>query len=243
MKALVTGAAGFIGSHLATALARRAAPTSSASTASPTTTRATIKEAQPRGAARAGRDFTFVEAALQTAPLDAAARRRHARLPPGRAGRRAQELGRRLPRPTRRTTSTRRSGCSRPSRTGRSHRFVYASSSSVYGDVAADSDARGRATSSRSRRTASPSWRPSTSATSTTSNYGVPTVSLRYLHGLRPAAAARHGVPPVHPGGARRAQPITLYGDGEQTRDFTFVADIVAADDGGRRPRAARRRL
>ena len=26
------------------------------------------------------------------------------------------------------------------------------------------------------------------------------------------------------------AEPITLYGDGEQTRDFTFVADAVAAN-------------
>ena len=34
---------------------------------------------------------------------------------------------------------------------------------------------------SPSRRTASPSWRPSTCATCTTSNYGVPTVSLRYF--------------------------------------------------------------
>ena len=49
------------------------------------------------------------------------------------------------------------------------------------------------------------------------------------LHGLRAAAASRHGVPPLHPGGARNGEPITLYGDGEQTRDFTFVTDAVAA--------------
>ena len=29
---------------------------------------------------------------------------------------------------------------------------------------------------------------------------------------------------------ARDGTPITMYGDGEQTRDFTFVADIVAAN-------------
>jgi UDP-glucuronate 4-epimerase len=29
---------------------------------------------------------------------------------------------------------------------------------------------------------------------------------------------------------ALTGQPITLYGDGEQTRDFTFVSDIVAAN-------------
>ena len=44
---------------------------------------------------------------------------------------------------------------------------------------------------------------------------------------------------------ARRStgEPITLYGDGEQTRDFTFVADAVAATDRRRRARRARARL
>ena len=32
-------------------------------------------------------------------------------------------------------------------------------------------------------------------------------------------------------------EPITVFGDGEQTRDFTFVDDAVAANDCGRDPR------
>ena len=59
-------------------------------------------------------------------------------------------------------------------------------------------------------------------------NYGVPAVSLRYftVYGprQRPDMAFHRFIR-----AALTGQPITLYGDGEQTRDFTFVADIVAA--------------
>ena len=37
------------------------------------------------------------------------------------------------------------------------------------------------------------------------------------------------GVSPLHPRCRSKGIPITLYGDGEQTRDFTFVQDAVAA--------------
>jgi UDP-glucuronate 4-epimerase len=59
-------------------------------------------------------------------------------------------------------------------------------------------------------------------------NHGVETVSLRYFSVYGPrqrpdmafnrfCRAALHG------------EPLTIFGDGEQTRDFTFVADVVAA--------------
>ena len=57
----------------------------------------------------------------------------------------------------------------------------------------------------------------------------MPTVSLRYftVYGprQRPDMAFHRFIR-----AALTGQPITLYGDGEQTRDFTFVADVVAAD-------------
>ena len=74
----------------------------------------------------------------------------------------------------------RRSGCSRPSRAGRSQRFVYASSSSVYGDVAAIP----------MREDAAPQPLSPYGVTKLAAehlchlyhvNYGVPTVSLRYF--------------------------------------------------------------
>ena len=60
-------------------------------------------------------------------------------------------------------------------------------------------------------------------------NHGVPTVSLRYftVYGprQRPDMAFQRFLTAVRDG-----RSITVYGDGEQTRDFTFVADIVAAN-------------
>jgi UDP-glucose 4-epimerase len=60
-------------------------------------------------------------------------------------------------------------------------------------------------------------------------NFGVPTVSLRYFTVYGPRQRPDMGFHRF-----LRAtilgEPITVYGDGEQTRDFTFVADAVAAN-------------
>jgi nucleoside-diphosphate-sugar epimerase len=60
-------------------------------------------------------------------------------------------------------------------------------------------------------------------------NHGVQTVSLRYftVYGprQRPDMAFQRFLT-----AARDGTPITVYGDGEQTRDFTFVSDIVEAN-------------
>jgi nucleoside-diphosphate-sugar epimerase len=59
-------------------------------------------------------------------------------------------------------------------------------------------------------------------------NHGLPTVSLRFftVYGprQRPDMAFHRFLT-----AARDGQPITVYGDGTQTRDFTFVDDIVSA--------------
>jgi nucleoside-diphosphate-sugar epimerase len=59
-------------------------------------------------------------------------------------------------------------------------------------------------------------------------NYGVPTVALRYftVYGprQRPDMAFNRFLT-----AAARGEPIDVYGDGEQTRDFTFVGDAVSA--------------
>jgi UDP-glucose 4-epimerase len=59
-------------------------------------------------------------------------------------------------------------------------------------------------------------------------NYNVPAVAMRYftVYGprQRPDMAFNRFIR-----AALDDQPITLYGDGEQTRDFTFVGDAVAA--------------
>jgi len=60
-------------------------------------------------------------------------------------------------------------------------------------------------------------------------NYGVPTVSLRYftVYGprQRPDMAFNKFIKSTLAGGE-----ITVYGDGEQTRDFTFISDAVEAN-------------
>lgn len=107
------------------------------------------------------------------------------------------------------------------------HRFVYASSSSVYGDSAAIPMVE-----EVPLHPVSPYGVTKLAAEHLCHlyyvNYGVPTVSLRYftVYGprQRPDMAFHRFIR-----AALTGRPITLYGDGEQTRDFTFVADAVAA--------------
>jgi UDP-glucose 4-epimerase len=106
-------------------------------------------------------------------------------------------------------------------------RFVYASSSSVYGDRAAIP----------MREDALPQPVSPYGVTKLAAeqlcylykvNYGVPTTAMRYftVYGprQRPDMAFNRFIR-----AALKDEPITLYGDGGQTRDFTFVADAVAA--------------
>ena len=60
-------------------------------------------------------------------------------------------------------------------------------------------------------------------------NYGVPTVSLRYFTVYGPRQRPDMGFHKFLRA-TLHGEPITLYGDGEQTRDFTFVADAVGAN-------------
>jgi UDP-glucose 4-epimerase len=59
-------------------------------------------------------------------------------------------------------------------------------------------------------------------------NYGVPAVSLRYFTVYGPRQRPDMGFHKFLTA-TLRGEPISVYGDGEQTRDFTFVADAVSA--------------
>jgi UDP-glucose 4-epimerase len=104
-------------------------------------------------------------------------------------------------------------------------RFVYASSSSVYGDtdvMPMREDARPQpfspygVTKLAAEHLALLYWR----------NYGLPAVSLRFftVYGprQRPDMAFHRFIADI-----RAGKPIHVFGDGGQTRDFTFVGDIV----------------
>jgi UDP-glucose 4-epimerase len=113
----------------------------------------------------------------------------------------------------------------------RSHalrKFVYASSSSVYGDVTTlpmreDALPRPLSPYGVSKLAAEHLcylyWK----------NYGVPTIALRYftVYGprQRPDMAFHRFLQLL-----LDDRPIPVYGDGQQTRDFTFVDDIVEAN-------------
>jgi UDP-glucose 4-epimerase len=60
------------------------------------------------------------------------------------------------------------------------------------------------------------------------SEQGVPAVALRYFTVYGPRQRPDMGFHRFFEAG-RRGEPVTIYGDGGQTRDFTFVDDAVAA--------------
>lgn len=62
--------------------------------------------------------------------------------------------------------------------------------------------------------------------------YDVETVALRYfnVYGPRQRGGQYSGVIDVFLGQADRGEDITVHGDGEQTRDFVHVDDVVAAN-------------
>jgi nucleoside-diphosphate-sugar epimerase len=224
MKALVTGAAGFIGSHLAGALLDRGYQVTGLDCFTDYYPRP-IKEANL--AANAGREgFYFVQSSVQHTDLAALLEdKTHVFHLAAQAGVR-KSWGRDFRIYTENNVeATQRllEACvGRPL-----HRFVYASSSSLYGDNV----------SMPMRETALPQPVSPYGVTKLAAeqlcslyfvNHQVPTTSVRYftVYGprQRPDMAFNKFIK-----AALTGQPITLYGDGEQTRDFTYVSDAVAA--------------
>lgn len=107
-------------------------------------------------------------------------------------------------------------------------RLVYASSSSVYGD---SPELPLRETSLP--QPVSPYGVTKLSAEHLCNlyhvNYGVPTVSLRYFTVYGPRQRPDMGFNKFIKA-ALLNEAITIFGDGEQTRDFTFVSDAVQAN-------------
>ncbi|GGB69991.1 GDP-D-mannose dehydratase [Knoellia flava TL1] len=60
--------------------------------------------------------------------------------------------------------------------------------------------------------------------------YGLPTIAFRFFNVYGPLQAAGHAYAAVLPtfiDAARRGRPLTIHGDGGQTRDFTFVGTVT----------------
>ena len=224
MKALVTGVAGFIGSHLAESLLEGGATVVGIDCFSDYYPRA-IKEANLE-LNRRRQGFSFTEATIQHADLPALLDGvTHVFHLAAQAGVR-KSWGKDFKTYT--TNNVEATQILLEACVGRPlERFVHASSSSVYGDRAAIP----------MREDALPQPVSPYGVTKMAAeqlgylyyvNYGVPVAAMRYftVYGprQRPDMAFNRFVR-----AALRDEPITLYGDGEQTRDFTFVADAVAA--------------
>jgi UDP-glucose 4-epimerase len=224
VKVVVTGAAGFIGSHLVDALLADGHDVTGVDAFVDYYPRA-IKEANLRSA-RDHRSFRLVEGRLQDldlAPvLDGADRIYHLG---AQAGVRASWGGEFQLYTDHNVLATQR--LLEAASATRTPRLVYASSSSVYGDspslplredsVCLPVSPYG-VTKLAAEHLGRLYWKSS----------GLPVVSLRYftVYGprQRPDMAFHRFLR-----AARDGEPIRLFGDGEQTRDFTFVADAVAA--------------
>ena len=225
MKAVVTGAAGFIGSHLSASLLDSGATVLGIDCFTDYYPRA-IKAANL--ATLTGRPgFTFLEAALQEVDLGPhLTGATHVFHLAAQAGVR-KSWGRDFDVYTRdNVEATQRlleALVGVPIQ-----KYVYASSSSVYGDrvslpMREDAYLQPLSPYGVSKLAAEHLghlyW----------ANHGVPAVALRYftVYGprQRPDMGFQRFLTAVRDGRA-----ITVYGDGEQTRDFTFVSDIVAAN-------------
>jgi UDP-glucose 4-epimerase len=110
-------------------------------------------------------------------------------------------------------------------------RVVFASSSAVYGDAPGLPRHEGMFVSPRSPYAAS-KVAGEAYLSAFQAAYGVEAVSLRYFNVYGPRQTARSPYAAVVPRfvqAAREGRPATVYGDGLQTRDFTYVDDVVDA--------------
>jgi len=225
MKALVTGAAGFIGSTLTERLLADGADVVGIDCFTDYYPRA-IKERNLSGPL-AHPNFRFVESRIQDVDLPALLQdRTHVFHLAAQAGVR-KSWGRDFAIYTvnniEATQSLLEAACGMPAL----ERFVYSSSSSVYGDH----------TPMPMREDALPQPVSPYGVSKLAAeqlcylycvNHGVPTVSLRYFTVYGPRQRPDMGFHKFLRAAIRR-EPISLYGDGEQTRDFTFVHDAVGA--------------
>ncbi|HIC92162.1 MAG TPA: SDR family oxidoreductase [Syntrophaceae bacterium] len=132
-------------------------------------------------------------------------------------------------------------------------RFIYASSSSIYGGIASNHvnpmDPKGHVNSINSANPITPlteAMPPNPKSPYAVTKlvgehyckvfysiYGLETISLRYFNIFGPRQDPNSQYAAVIPKFVKallNGQMATIYGDGEQTRDFTYVANVVQAN-------------
>ena len=224
MKALVTGAAGFIGSHLSERLLERGHSVIGIDNFTDYYPRE-IKETN-LSSLRTRSNFEFLETSIEDAPLkDVVNNVTHVFHLAAQAGVRRSWGDDFSIYTSLNVNATQRllESCVNSD----IERLVYASSSSIYGD-----GARIPTREDERPQPLSPYGVTKLAAEHLCmlyhANYGLPTVAVRYftVYGprQRPDMAFNRFLQALILG-----QPISLYGQGDQTRDFTFVEDAVAA--------------
>jgi UDP-glucose 4-epimerase len=224
VKALVTGAAGFIGSHLTAALLDRGAAVVGVDAFTDYYPRALKEKNLEENRLREG--FRFAETSIQSADLpallDGVTHVFHLAAQAGVRKSWGRDFRTYTVNNVEATQLLLEACVGRPI-----ERFVHASSSSVYGDRAPIP----------MREDAMPQPVSPYGVTKMAAeqlgylyhvNYGLPVVAMRYftVYGprQRPDMAFHRFI-----AASLNDEPIALYGDGEQTRDFTFVSDAIAA--------------
>jgi FlaA1/EpsC-like NDP-sugar epimerase len=107
--------------------------------------------------------------------------------------------------------------------------LVVASSSSVYGRNPVQPKSEDMATMPASPYAAS-KLATEAYARAYQESFGVPTTVFRFFNVFGPLQAADHAYAAVIPSfiaAALRGEPVTVHGDGEQSRDFTYVATVA----------------
>ena len=222
MRYVVTGGAGYIGSHLVehlTAAGHAVTVLDDFSTGkranlAPFLPRITLVEgsvADPAACARAiaGADYVLHEAALPSVPRSVDD-----------------------PAATHAVCATGTLNVLIAARDAKVKRVVYAASSSAYGDTPELPKHEGMPARPRSPYAAA-KLAGEDYCRAFTASYGLATVSLRYFNvfGPRQDPASQYAaVVPKFLEAALAGRAPVIYGDGEQTRDFTYVENVVRAN-------------
>ncbi len=226
MKALVTGGAGFIGSHIAEALVRAGHSVTVLDNFS-LGSRDNLAWARPGDALEVvegdagdpallsrlvpSTDWVFHEAALPSVPRSVAE-----------------------PLASNAHNLTATLNLLEAAKAARVKRFLFASSSSVYGDNDAPSKHEGLPPNPLSPY-ALQKYAAETYARMFHRFYGLPTVSLRYFNVFGPRQAFNSpysGVIAKFCTQFLKGETPVIFGDGQQSRDFTYVANVVDANLG-----------
>jgi UDP-glucose 4-epimerase len=221
-SALVTGGAGFIGSHLVDALlaegwrVRVLDDLSSGREANLADAlpridfvRGDLRDPATRERCLAGVDVVFHQGAVPSVPRSVAE-----------------------PLRTHDVNSNGTLGVLEAARHAGVRRVVYAASSSAYGDTVELPKTESMPANPRSPY-ALQKWTGEAYCRLYADLYGLETVALRYFNVFGPRQDPKSEYAAVVPRFAvacLRGEPAVIYGDGRQTRDFTYVADAVRAN-------------